>query len=60
MCDKDTIDFRSTEHLPRKRRRQWAFLAILAGITLAVWALVLTQWGLAARGQTAAMLRLFR
>lgn len=37
------IDFRSTDHWPRKRRRQWLFLSVLAGLMVLSWGLVLMR-----------------
>ena len=37
------IDFRSTDHWPRKKRRQWLFLSVLAGLTVLSWGLGLTR-----------------
>ncbi|MBV6635476.1 MAG: hypothetical protein KI788_06195 [Mameliella sp.] len=57
MSDKNTIDFRSTDHWHRKKRRQWLFLAVLAGITALAWGLVLTREAPGPAGQTAAAVR---
>jgi hypothetical protein len=60
MSDKNTIDFRSTDHWPRKKRRQWLFLAVMAGITALVWGLVLTREAPGPAGQAAAAVQAHR